>query len=68
MTDRIRPSPLLRRAIPLLEFPTVVVAKLCAWLILPMTGSLVYEVVSRYIFDKSYCTSRAMPHRRKSAT
>ncbi len=40
----------LRAAIALLELPTVWVAKLAAWVILPMTGALVYEVVSRYVF------------------
>jgi TRAP-type mannitol/chloroaromatic compound transport system permease small subunit len=34
-----------------LEFPCIFAAKLGAWLIIPMTLSLVYEVVLRYIFD-----------------
>lgn len=42
----------LLTAIRLLEFPSVAVAKLAAWVIVPMTGALVYEVVSRYVFDK----------------
>jgi TRAP-type mannitol/chloroaromatic compound transport system permease small subunit len=46
------PSRDLLRAIALLELPTVVVAKLAAWVIVPMTGSLVYEVVSRYVFNR----------------
>jgi TRAP-type mannitol/chloroaromatic compound transport system permease small subunit len=46
------PSPSLRAAIAVLELPSVVVAKLAAWVIVPMTGSLVYEVISRYIFDR----------------
>ena len=45
------PSPGLLKTIRVLEFPSVLIAKLGAWLILPMTGALVYEVVSRYIFD-----------------
>jgi len=45
------PSPELLKAIALLELPSVLVGKLGAWLILPMVGALVYEVVSRYIFD-----------------
>jgi TRAP-type mannitol/chloroaromatic compound transport system permease small subunit len=45
------PPPSLRKAIAILEFPTVLVAKLGAWVILPMTGALVYEVISRYIFN-----------------
>lgn len=45
------PSAWLLKLIAVLEFPSVFVAKLGAWLILPMTGSLVYEVVARYIFQ-----------------
>ena len=45
------PSPGLVKAITLLEIPSVLVGKLGAWLILPMVGALVYEVVSRYIFN-----------------
>jgi TRAP-type mannitol/chloroaromatic compound transport system permease small subunit len=45
------PAPALRRTIGILEFPGIVVAKLGAWLILPMTFSLVYEVVMRYLFE-----------------
>ena len=49
--DAPAPSPQLLRAIAVLEFPTVLIAKAGAWLILPMTGALVYEVISRYIFN-----------------
>lgn len=46
------PPDALLGAIRLLEFPSIAVAKLAAWVIVPMTGALVYEVVSRYIFDR----------------
>lgn len=46
------PPDALLNAIALLELPGAWVAKLASWLILPMTGALVYEVVSRYIFGK----------------
>jgi TRAP-type mannitol/chloroaromatic compound transport system permease small subunit len=45
------PPPALRATIAVLEFPTVLVAKAAAWLIVPMTLALVYEVVARYIFN-----------------
>ncbi len=45
------PPPALLKVIAVLEFPSVIVAKLAAWLIVPMTGALVYEVVARYIFN-----------------
>lgn len=45
------PSPALLEAVRILEIPSIFFAKLGAWLILPLTGSLMYEVVSRYIFD-----------------
>ncbi|HSN19139.1 MAG TPA: TRAP transporter small permease subunit [Usitatibacter sp.] len=48
---RTPPEPLLA-AIRLLELPAVAIAKLAAWVIVPMTGALVYEVVSRYVFGK----------------
>ena len=51
MTGARTPSPRLLKTIAALELPSVIVAKLGAWLILPMTGALVYEVISRYIFD-----------------
>jgi TRAP-type mannitol/chloroaromatic compound transport system permease small subunit len=51
MAETPTPSPALLKAIAVLEFPSVLVAKLGAWLIVPMTGALVYEVVARYIFD-----------------
>ena len=47
----LTPSPALLKTIAVLEFPTVLVAKAAAWLILPMTIALVYEVVARYIFN-----------------
>lgn len=49
--DTPTPSPGLLKVISFLEFPSLLVAKTAAWLILPMTGALVYEVVSRYVFD-----------------
>jgi TRAP-type mannitol/chloroaromatic compound transport system permease small subunit len=52
MAETPAPPAALLRSIAMLEYPSIVVAKLAAWVILPMTGSLVYEVVSRYIFDK----------------
>ena len=45
------PSPALIRTIAALEFPSVLAAKAAAWLIIPMVGALVYEVVARYIFN-----------------
>ena len=45
------PSASLLKLIAVLELPSVIVAKFGAWLILPMTASLVYEVVARYIFQ-----------------
>lgn len=45
------PPPSLLKVIGVLELPVVFIAKLSAWLIVPMTGALVYEVVSRYIFN-----------------
>jgi TRAP-type mannitol/chloroaromatic compound transport system permease small subunit len=45
------PSQGLVKAIELLEIPTLVFGKLGAWLILPMSGALVYEVISRYVFN-----------------
>jgi TRAP-type mannitol/chloroaromatic compound transport system permease small subunit len=45
------PSATLLKVIAWLEFPSVLVGKLGGWLILPMTGALVYEVVARYIFN-----------------
>jgi TRAP-type mannitol/chloroaromatic compound transport system permease small subunit len=50
-TEAPTPSPALLKAVALLEIPSVLVGKMGAWLILPMTGALIYEVVSRYIFD-----------------
>jgi TRAP-type mannitol/chloroaromatic compound transport system permease small subunit len=51
MAETLVPPAALRSTIAVLEYPSVIVAKLAAWVILPMTGALVYEVVSRYIFD-----------------
>jgi TRAP-type mannitol/chloroaromatic compound transport system permease small subunit len=51
MADPAAPPPFLRQVIAVLEFPTVLVAKTAAWLIVPMTLALVYEVVARYIFN-----------------
>lgn len=49
--DRPVPPESLLKVIAILEFPTVCVAKIAAWLIVPMTLALVYEVVARYIFN-----------------
>lgn len=51
MASAPKPPASILKIIDVLEFPVVFVAKLSAWLIVPMTGSLVYEVVSRYIFN-----------------
>ena len=51
MAEAPTPSPALLKTIRVLEFPTVLVAKTAAWLIIPMTCALVYEVVARYIFN-----------------
>ena len=45
------PPASLLKAVAILELPTVLIAKLAAWLIVPMTLALVYEVVARYIFN-----------------
>lgn len=41
----------LRRITWLLDVPGAVVGKVAAWLILPMVGGLVYEVVARFGFN-----------------
>lgn len=51
MSNIQEPSAALLRAIALLELPSIVVGKLAAWLILPLVGALMYEVISRYIFN-----------------
>ncbi|MEO8081371.1 MAG: TRAP transporter small permease subunit [Caldimonas sp.] len=51
MTENRSPPSTLLRVLRILEMPTVFIAKMGAWLILPMTATLVYEVVARYIFD-----------------
>ena len=50
-SEAATPPATLLKVIAVLEFPSVLIGKVGAWLILPMTGSLVYEVVSRYIFN-----------------
>src|SRR3546814_15932897 len=45
------PSPALLKAIAILEYPSIVIGKLAGWLVLPLVGALVYEVVSRYVFN-----------------
>ncbi len=50
MAEHRRPSSGLELAVAVLDFPGVVIAKLAAWLILPMVAALVYEVVARYLF------------------
>lgn len=51
MAETKTPHESLLKIIQILELPVVFVAKLGAWLIVPMTAGLVYEVVSRYIFN-----------------
>ncbi|MBZ8132698.1 hypothetical protein CLD20_05385 [Afifella sp. IM 167] len=41
----------LRRATEFLDIPGRIVGKAAAWLIVPMIGALVYEVVARYGFN-----------------
>lgn len=41
----------LRRIVEILDLPAIWIGKAAAWLIIPMVGALVYEVVSRYVFD-----------------
>ncbi len=41
----------LDRLTAALDWPARAVGKVIAWLILPMVGSLVYEVIARYVFD-----------------
>jgi TRAP-type mannitol/chloroaromatic compound transport system permease small subunit len=41
----------LERLTAALDWPARAVGKVIAWLILPMVGSLVYEVIARYVFD-----------------
>lgn len=53
MIDNSRqPSPRLQRIIRLLEFLPKVFALYGAWLVVPLMLALVYEVISRYIFNK----------------
>lgn len=51
MAETKTPHEALLKIIQVLELPVVFVAKLSGWLIVPMTAGLVYEVVSRYIFN-----------------
>ena len=51
LTETPTPPETLLKVVAVLEFPTVIVAKAAAWLIVPMTCALVYEVVARYIFN-----------------
>ncbi len=50
MTQSTDKEQSFRRAIEILDMPAVWLGKTAAWLILPMAGALVYEVVSRYVF------------------
>ena len=52
MNSSPTPSQRLRSILAVLEFPGVFIAKLASWLIIPLTIALVYEVTSRYIFNK----------------
>src|SRR5699024_297516 len=52
MNQTLRPSPALQRVINVLEYPSTLVARMGAWLIVPLMFSLVFEVVSRYIFNR----------------
>lgn len=51
MAETKVPHETLLKVIQVLEFPVVLIAKLGAWLIVPLTAGLVYEVVARYIFN-----------------
>lgn len=51
MPEPASPSARLQHVVAVLDFPSVLVAKAAAWLILPMMASLVYEVIARYWFD-----------------
>jgi TRAP-type mannitol/chloroaromatic compound transport system permease small subunit len=51
MVETKTPHESLLKVIRVLELPVVFIAKVSAWLIVPMTAGLVYEVVSRYIFN-----------------
>ncbi len=42
----------LRRTTEILDLPGYWVGKAAAWLIVPMVGALVYEVVARYVFNR----------------
>lgn len=52
MNYHLRPSQQVRRVVNVLEYPGTLVARMGAWLIVPLMFSLVYEVVSRYIFNR----------------
>ncbi|WP_281827063.1 TRAP transporter small permease subunit [Jannaschia rubra] len=41
----------LRRATRILDIPGMIVGKAAAWLIVPMVGALVYEVIARFVFN-----------------
>ncbi|MGX1097117.1 TRAP transporter small permease subunit [Amorphus sp. MBR-141] len=41
----------LRRLTRILDFPGMLVGKAAAWLIVPMVGALVYEVIARFGFN-----------------
>lgn len=47
----IPPYPRLRAVIKLIDAISIWSGKAVGWLILPMVGSLVYEVFARYLFD-----------------
>lgn len=51
MTTRKTPEQTLRAVVAVLDWPGYWIGLLCAWLIVPMVAILVYEVVSRYLFD-----------------
>lgn len=51
MTAQHATSPRLRRVIDTLDAVSAWSGKLFAWLIVPMVGCLVYEVVARYFFE-----------------
>ncbi len=52
MNSSYTPSARLCKILAVLEFPSEIIAKLAGWLIVPLTGALVYEVVSRYVFNR----------------
>src|SRR5699024_749811 len=51
MAELTHGQKIVRVVTAILDFPSILVGKLAAWLILPMVAALIYEVISRYFFD-----------------